>query len=238
MKLASDIPRELDPVLVDVGAAEGSVTSRFLGMGWSAIAYEPDTANRRRFERNVGRDRKVQLSTAAVSDKPAKSVTLFTSPVSSGVSTLAAFHNSHKATATVDVVTLSEDLRTREVDKVTFLKVDVEDFDFLVLKGFDWHLKPRFVMYEFEDHKTAPLGYSLAESSSYMAMRGYSLVFSVGTQSRNTEHVTVGEDFSLRRLPMFPSAGEMCCASAIPRMRKSICNIRNNDQIHLVPSQP
>jgi hypothetical protein len=121
----------------------------------------------------------LQLSAAAVSDRPAESVSFFTSPVSTGVSTLSAFHESHEPTAHVDVVTLEQDLRSRGVRNVDFLKVDIEGFDFLALKGFDWTYAPRFVLYEFEDRKTGPLGYSLADSSSFAAGRGYHLVYSV-----------------------------------------------------------
>lgn len=48
-----------------------------------------------------------------------------------------------------------------------------------MLKGFDWTCAPRFVLYEFEDRKTIPLGYSLADSSNYATERGYHLVYSV-----------------------------------------------------------
>jgi FkbM family methyltransferase len=178
-KLASSNPSRPDPLLVDVGAANGAVTTTFLEMGWSVVAYEPDPANRKQFERHVGSDPRVQLSPAAVSDKPAQSVTFFTSSVSAGVSTLSAFHESHEPTAKVDVVTLAEDLPARGVQHVEFLKIDAEGFDFLVLKGFDWAYNPRFVLYEFEDRKTVPLGYTLADSSAYIAGQGYHLVYSV-----------------------------------------------------------
>ena len=35
------------------------------------------------------------------------------------------------------------------------------------------------MLYEFEDRKTVPLGYSLSDSSGYVADRGYHLVYSV-----------------------------------------------------------
>lgn len=166
-------------VLVDVGAHCGAVTFQFLDKGWSVVAYEPDPANREQFQRHIGANPRVQLSSAAVSDNPAASVSLFTSSTSTGISTLAAFHQSHKPTAIVDVVTLADDLRARHVQRVDFLKVDIEGFDLLALKGFDWAYAPRFVLYEFEDRKTIPLGYSLADSSFYVADRGYHLVYSV-----------------------------------------------------------
>lgn len=166
-------------MLVDVGAHTGLVSTMFLDLGWSVVAYEPDTSNRKAFERRVGANGRVTLSSSAVSDKPSSSASFFTSSTSTGISTLAAFHDSHEPTAIVDVVTLAEDLRARSVERVDFLKIDIEGFDFFALKGFDWSYKPRFVLYEFEDRKTVPLGYSLSDSSAYVADRGYHLVYSV-----------------------------------------------------------
>jgi FkbM family methyltransferase len=94
-------------------------------------------------------------------------------------SALSSFDKSHVPTALVEVVTLTEDLHARSIRQVDFLKVDIEGFDLFALKGFDWAYAPRFVLYEFEDRKTTPLGYSLAESSAYMAGQGYRMVYSV-----------------------------------------------------------
>lgn len=178
-ELASTRVTATEGVLVDVGAHSGAVSTMFLDLGWSVVAYEPDPSNRREFERRVGGNGRVELSTSAVSDKPSSSASFFTSTTSTGISTLAAFHDSHEPTAVVDVVTLAEDLRLRRVKRVDFLKIDIEGFDFFALKGFDWSYEPRFVLYEFEDRKTVQLGYSLSDSSAYVADRGYHLVYSV-----------------------------------------------------------
>ncbi|MFM8855928.1 MAG: FkbM family methyltransferase [Actinomycetota bacterium] len=167
------------PVLVDVGANFGLVTARFLEMGWSVVAYEPDPVNREHFIRKIGAQSRVQLSSAAVSNTPAESMSLFTSPVSSGISTLTPFHESHEPAVQVQVVTLAEDLHARGVRNVDFLKVDIEGFDYFALKGFDWNYAPQFILYEFEDRKTLPLGHTLATSSAYVADQGYHLVYSV-----------------------------------------------------------
>lgn len=177
--LAPDAHGQSEAVLVDVGAHCGDVTAMFLDKGWSVVAYEPDPSNRQQFEKRIGNHPRLQLSTCAVSDKAVGSVSLFTSPTSTGISTLSAFHESHEPTATVDVVTLSDDLRARNVARVDFLKVDIEGFDFFALKGFNWGYLPRFVLYEFENRKTVPLGYSLMDSTAFLTERGYHLVYSV-----------------------------------------------------------
>lgn len=173
--------RQQEPgaVLVDVGAHHGTVSARFLNMGWSVVAYEPDPANRAEFNKRIGSPASLELSSAAVSDKPAQAASLFASPVSTGISSLSAFHESHTQAATVEVVTLAADLKARGIPRVDFLKVDIEGFDFYALRGFDWTYAPRFVLYEFENRKTIPLGYSLADSSAFVTARGYHLLYSV-----------------------------------------------------------
>jgi FkbM family methyltransferase len=165
--------------MVDVGGHFGTSAQRFLDLGWSVVAYEPDPKNRAEFVRNIGSNPRVQLSTCAVSNEEKSGLQLFSSPVSTGISGLSAFHESHVPTATVDVVRLDHDLKRREVSRVDFLKIDIEGFDFFALQGFDWTMRPRFALYEFENHKTKPLGYTLADSAAYMQSNGYHLLYSV-----------------------------------------------------------
>jgi FkbM family methyltransferase len=171
--------RKSERVLVDVGAHHGDVTALFLEKDWSVVAYEPDPTNRRQFEARVGKDPRVQLSSCAVSENSTSAMTLYTSQVSTGISSLSPFDSSHEPTAVCEVVTLAEDLRKRHVERVDFLKIDIEGFDLFALKGFDWTYEPRYVLCEFEDRKTDLLGYSLSDSSSYLTQRGYHLVYSV-----------------------------------------------------------
>jgi len=166
-------------VMVDVGAHTGSATGRFVELGWRVIAYEPDAKNRAEFLRRMSRYPGVELSSSAVSDKESDSTPFYSSDVSTGISGLHAFHPSHVAAQTVSTVTLAADLERRKVDRVDMIKVDVEGFDFFVLKGMNWALKPRYVVYEFEDRKTQPLGYTLPDSAKFMQDQGYSLLYSV-----------------------------------------------------------
>ncbi len=178
--LTDYLPVASEPVLVDVGAHYGRVSERYLRMGWSVVAYEPDPANRLELQQRIGSHPRLQVSAAAVSDQPVQTAPLFTSPVSAGISSLSAFHETHRAATVVEVVTLEDDLAARGITRVDFLKVDAEGFDYFALRGFDWTAyTPRFVLYEFEDRKTVRLGHSLAESSAYVARLGYHLVYSV-----------------------------------------------------------
>ena len=171
--------RKTGGVMVDVGAHFGSATASFVELGWSVVAYEPDQSNRAKFLERFADTPGVQLSSSAVSNEERAGVEFFSSKVSTGISGLSAFHGSHVATDTVDTVTLAKDLERRNVRRVDVLKIDVEGFDFFALQGFDWSLRPRFVVYEFENRKTVPLGYTLADSAKYMLDRNYHLLYSV-----------------------------------------------------------
>lgn len=188
----------LDRILVDVGAHHGAVTELFVNKGWSVVAYEPDPVNRHEFQRRIGVNSRVQLSSAAVSDQGSSSRSLYTSPLSSGISTLAAFHESHEPTAVVDVVCLSEDLHPGDQPS-RLPKSGYRRIRFFALKGFDWSYAPRFVLYEFEDRKTQPLGYTLRDSSAFMAGHGYSLLYSVWEPIVGTARGIGGEVSSASR---------------------------------------
>ncbi|MDO8287589.1 MAG: FkbM family methyltransferase [Parvibaculum sp.] len=166
-------------VMVDVGAHHGGSTEQFLALGWKVIAYEPDPNNRAKFIEAHGSNPSVQWSPDAISLKDGEKVQLFASDVSTGISGLSAFHPSHEPLAIVNTVRLDADLKRRGVEKVDFLKIDVEGFDFFALQSFDWALHPRFAVYEFENNKTVPLGYTLDDSAAFMRGQGYHLLYSV-----------------------------------------------------------
>lgn len=74
---------------------------------------------------------------------------------------------------------MSEIVREYALERIDFLKVDVEGFDFFVLKGVDWDgVVPDIIVCEFEDTKTRALGYSLNEMIVYLRERGYCITLS------------------------------------------------------------
>ena len=162
--------------MIDVGAHFGESLTPFLGHGWTVHAFEPDPANRAIL---LSRCSGAIVDTRAVSEVDDEEVSLFTSPVSTGISTLSPFHATHAKTATVRTVRLDTYLRDRGVDRVDFLKTDIEGFDLFALRTFPWESHhPKAVVCEFEDSKTLRLGHTVHDTAQFLQRQGYAVVVS------------------------------------------------------------
>lgn len=165
--------------MVDVGAHHGGSLGRFAADGWRVLAFEPDDDNRAVLEISHGHRRNLTIDTRAVADRPERGKAFFASDVSSGISGLSAFHESHEQRQRVDVTTLADALPAYGIAQVDFLKIDTEGHDLLVLKGVDWQAAtPAVIVCEFEDRKTVPLGYNTGDLVGYLSEKGYRVAIS------------------------------------------------------------
>ncbi len=176
---------EVQGTLVDVGAHRGTVSLPFLKDGWKVFAFEPDAQNSRHLLRRqhaLKKSYRDQLTFIpyGVSDEPDASKPFFRSTESSGVSGLSSFLVSHQSNQSIRVDTLANFYREYEISACTFLKVDVEGFDFKVLQGFPWNEcdSPDVIECEFEDRKTLPLGYCWTDMALYLEAKGYKVFVS------------------------------------------------------------
>jgi FkbM family methyltransferase len=168
--------------MIDVGAHHGSALMPFLNKGWNIYAFEPDAKNRgellTRLSTHSGKDR-VSIDIRAVTNKAATNISFFRSDVSTGISGLSAFHESHRESQRVDSTTLREFIADRGIETIDFLKIDTEGHDLFVLQGFPWeHCRPVVVECEFEDSKTVPLGYTYEVIADYLVAQGYTVYVS------------------------------------------------------------
>lgn len=162
--------------MLDVGAHQGLSMAPFLQRGWSVYGFEPDPANRAIL---ADRCRGAVIDPRAVSEVDGEEVQLFTSDVSAGISTLSPFHETHTPTVRVTTVRLDTFIRQHSIDRVDFLKTDIEGFDLIALRTFPWDdLHPLAVVCEFEDNKTTRLGYDTYETAKFLAEKGYAIVVS------------------------------------------------------------
>lgn len=170
-------------LMVDVGAHTGGSLERFAtdharhGPRWQVLAIEPDPANREVLARRYGRRPNVTIDARAIGDTDGELVTLYTSGVSSGISSMSPFDPSHRPSVQVETVRL--DTLLADVPRVMILKTDTEGWDLPVLRTFPWQrMKPNVVVCEFEDRKTLPLGYTAGDLGDFLVERGYHVLVS------------------------------------------------------------
>ncbi len=163
-------------VMVDVGAHHGFALQPFACRGWEVHAFEPDPVNRGILLENHP---DVHVDPRAVAEVDGEVLKFFTSTVSSGISTLSPFHDSHRATVEVETVRLDTYLEGADVSAVEFLKTDAEGFDLFALRSFPWdRIAPLAVICEFEDKKTVRLGYRMTDVADFLVARGYTVLVS------------------------------------------------------------
>ena len=128
---------------VDVGANIGShsiMMSRRVGPGGRVVAFEPVPATAWLMRENLALNNidNVEVSTAAVSDTPG---TLEMNLYDQRYSAWNSFGHADfdgivpVGTATVAVETLDDAMRARSIERIQFLKIDVEGFEIDVLRG-------------------------------------------------------------------------------------------------------
>lgn len=173
------LSRESSGVMVDVGAHHGSALSAFALAGWQVHAFEPDPRNRLVLVAGLGTMANVYVDARAVARQDGQSADLYTSDVSTGISTLTSFHSSHQVAARVKTVRLDTYLSQRRIGAVTLLKTDTEGHDLFALQTFPWdRQRPRVVVCEFENRKTCPLGYDFDDIATYLTSLGYTVLVS------------------------------------------------------------
>jgi FkbM family methyltransferase len=168
-------------LMIDVGAHHGGSLAPFAQSGWQIYAFEPDSKNRSILQDSFGDHPNIRIDSRALSDRVATDVSFYTSDESTGVSGLSAFLPSHQAGEQVSVTTLAKVLEEFQLldQTVDFLKIDVEGFDLMVLRGYPWEQnRPRVILCEFEDAKTQPQGYNFETLAEFLINQGYRLVVS------------------------------------------------------------
>jgi FkbM family methyltransferase len=166
-------------LMIDAGAHFGSALRPFADAGWKVFAFEPDPQNRTKLQDAFGSYANVIIDPRGLSDEPQDNVPFYTSGVSTGISSLSAFHPSHTASCSIELTTLDRFCADKKIQQVHFLKIDTEGFDLFVLRGIPWEtLAPDIVLCEFEDTKTAALGYSFHDLARFLQQKGYRLVVS------------------------------------------------------------
>lgn len=172
--------RGINNVMLDVGSHHGGSLIQFAQLGWRVFAFEPDSKNREILVSKVSNMENVSIDNRAVSDRTGDVVAFYSSGVSTGISSMSSFHESHVVSGEVETVRLSDFCKENAIEKIDFLKIDTEGYDLMVLKGFDWEseMSPQFIVAEFEDRKTLNLGYSFKDMVKFLSDKGYYVLIS------------------------------------------------------------
>jgi FkbM family methyltransferase len=160
--------------MIDIGAHFGNSAQHFVSKGWKVYCFEPDPVNRKKLVAKFGDASNVVIDPRAVGEKVETGKPLFSSPESSGISSLHAFRDTHKQAALVDVTTVAQIVGQHKLDQIGFLKIDAEGFDFAALRGVPWdRIRPAAIECEFEDAKTVPLGHNWRDMAEFLRRKGY-----------------------------------------------------------------
>lgn len=173
----------IEGVMVDAGAHFGTSLKPFAHAGWTVWAFEPDDNNRARLKAAAETDpasfANVHISPLALSDEEQTDLAFFGSEVSTGISSLSPFHETHRETQKVSTTTLTKFALSHDISRIDFLKIDVEGTELLVLQGVDFKIfKPRSIIAEFEDAKTQRLSYDRYSLADFLVGNGYAVFVS------------------------------------------------------------
>lgn len=161
-------------IMVDVGAHKGSSFGAFVRSGWDVWAFEPNSTLFSQLEYRFGGWRNLRLFPVAISDTVDEDVSFYTSSVSSGISSLLSFHDSHNFSELV----VTRRLDSLKLQTIDLLKIDTEGYDRHVLRSCG-ELRPRVIVTEYEDRKTHLLGYTAKDYADELVGLGYSVWLSV-----------------------------------------------------------
>jgi FkbM family methyltransferase len=175
-------------ITIDVGANEGAFSKLLLVHCPSAIvhAFEPVPATFNRLKQNLSANPRVRLHPLAASNR-------------TGSAVIRTFANSEKNTLVAELkdslcvdptgeekiktVRLDEFLAETKLERIDFLKIDVEGFEMKVLEGCGRYLDPSTIPYIFfEFHRIgAPRSHvsghtQLCEVNSFLDSQGYRFV--------------------------------------------------------------
>lgn len=159
--------------MVDVGAQFGTSFRDYLRRDWRVLAFEPDALKFPQLARYESSPF-LTLVKKAVGDRPSDGMPFFTSPESTGISSIVPFRDSHVPAGAVPVVTLTDELAIMGGRHVDYLKIDTEGYDLAVLCGFPWDRgRPEVILAEFDEIKTRRLGHTFRAIGDLIIRHGY-----------------------------------------------------------------
>jgi FkbM family methyltransferase len=178
------VQRFLKPgmTVLDIGAHHGLYTllaSKCVGRKGRVIAFEPSPRERKalRLHLRLNRCKNVNVQEFAVGDKQTTADLHVVEDWAAGCNSLRPPDVQAKTTPIrVSVVRIADWLAENGIERVDFIKLDVEGAEFAALKGAGWLLERRprpVILAELQDIRTRPWGYFAKEVVEFAETVGF-----------------------------------------------------------------
>jgi len=172
---------EMGNIVVDVGANIGLHTlnmARIVGNTGQVFAFEPDPSNFEILKKNVkiNNYKNIILEQKAVGDKHGRT-TLYQSD-HPGKHRIFPQTEQAKSEIQVELTNLDNYFDSDMIDKINFIKIDVEGLEFSVLKGMKNILKNSKkikILFEFMPENTMEVGFTPIELLNYLTSNDFKL---------------------------------------------------------------
>ena len=172
---------EMGNIVVDVGANIGLHTlnmARIVGNTGQVFAFEPDPSNFEILKKNVkiNNYKNIILEQKAVGDKHGR-ITLYQSD-HPGKHRIFPQTEQAKSQVQVELTNLDNYFDSDMIDKINFIKIDVEGLEFSVLKGMKNILKNSKkikILFEFMPENTMEVGFTPIELLNYLTSNDFKL---------------------------------------------------------------
>ena len=190
---------EMGNIVVDVGANIGLHTlnmARIVGNTGQVFAFEPDPSNFEILRKNVkiNNYQNIILEQKAVGDKHGRT-TLYQSD-HPGKHRIFPQTEQAKSQVQVELTNLDNYFDSDMIDKINFIKIDVEGLEFSVLKGMKNILKNSKkikILFEFMPENTMEVGFTPIELLNYLTSNNFKL-YCMDDKTKKLLHVSNNEE--------------------------------------------
>ena len=190
---------EMGNIVVDVGANIGLHTlnmARIVGSTGQVFAFEPDPSNFEILKKNVkiNNYKNIILEQKAVGDKHGRT-TLYQSD-HPGKHRIFPQTEQAKSQVQVELTNLDNYFDSDMIDKINFIKIDVEGLEFSVLKGMKNILKNSKkikILFEFMPENTMEVGFTPIELLNYLTSNDFKL-YCMDNKTKKLLHVSNNEE--------------------------------------------
>ena len=190
---------EMGNIVVDVGANIGLHTlnmARIVGNTGQVFAFEPDPSNFEILKKNVkiNNYKNIILEQKAVGDKHGRT-TLYQSD-HPGKHRIFPQTEQAKSQVQVELTNLDNYFDSDMIDKINFIKIDVEGLEFSVLKGMKNILKNSKkikILFEFMPENTMEVGFTPIELLNYLTSNDFKL-YCIDNKTKKLLYVSNNEE--------------------------------------------